>query len=410
MSSKTSEQSLLTEESRPVDEDAATNKEPTIWKADPVSTPSVTKVVEWEDKKESRGIAAALGLPISQEEDFASLGVGNVEELASLSTDQPLSDVQMEAFKAFYKQERKSKSEGQQSLVPPVVLGAASVEDSTAWGDDDEEDFQNFLSFLTDNSKLSACLKGEAVAESDKGFYETLHRILHAENIPSSLQKEIERYYHLKTRHILSFEEQQVISYYAKGANLSGLPSSQLWKYMLPNGPQGISPYSKRPSLNTRPARKFTTAPKIQHIKSNKSNRTMEIEDRIRQLTLKREGMETNARITPVKIKVHLKVKNREELTYDNINQIRRKADEGSNLYLHTLTQCKKWDTLQSWGCLHRFYPTLSDCVNFPEVFSTYSWSWSGRKNMVEIWELGKNKGAAAPPSFPASSALPKST
>ena len=60
-------------ESRPVDEDAATNKKPTIWKADPVSTASVTKVVEWEDKKESRGIAAALGLPISQEEAFASL-------------------------------------------------------------------------------------------------------------------------------------------------------------------------------------------------------------------------------------------------------------------------------------------------------------------------------------------------
>ena len=41
-------------------------------------------------------------------------------------------------------------------------------------------------------SPLSLYL-GEAVAESDKGFYETLHRILHAENIPSSLQKEIER-------------------------------------------------------------------------------------------------------------------------------------------------------------------------------------------------------------------------
>ena len=63
-------------ESRPVDEDAATNKKPTtFWKADPVSTASVTKVVEWEDKKESKGIAAALGLPLSLEETpaFASL-------------------------------------------------------------------------------------------------------------------------------------------------------------------------------------------------------------------------------------------------------------------------------------------------------------------------------------------------
>ena len=65
---------------------------------------------------------------------------GNIMIFVLLCATQPSGIVQSApvcpfvAFKAFYKQERKSKSEGQQSLVPPVVLGAASEEDNTAWG------------------------------------------------------------------------------------------------------------------------------------------------------------------------------------------------------------------------------------------------------------------------------------
>lgn len=45
-----------------------------------------------------------------------------------------------------------------------------------------------------------------------------------------------------------------------------------------------------------------------------------------RQLTVKREGVKTKEMVTPVKVRVQLKVKNREALTYDDINQIRKKV------------------------------------------------------------------------------------
>lgn len=84
----------------------------------------------------------------------------------------------------------------------------------------------------------------------------------------------------------------------------------------------------------------------------------------------------------------------------------------GLNSYLRNLSRCKRWDTLQSWASLQSFYSTLYQSANFSETFSTYSWSWSGRRNMVEIWELVETEeaAAAAPSPSPSPSPSPAST
>ncbi|XP_041938355.1 EF-hand calcium-binding domain-containing protein 3-like [Alosa sapidissima] len=343
------------------------------------------------------------------EEISALPGAWTMGELSCLSTEQPLSEEHLEEFKAAYRHMRRLSRRSS-----PVQT--RSEQNDTAWSDEDDEAFQKFLSVVTDKQKFSRCLKGDPKAEPYIHFYKILNSILNADNISSISPGELMRFDQRKFQNFLHgvYEEKhsQVITYYAKGAHLVGLHSRQLLKYIQPNCSDDTgSPYSRKPYLNPtyRPHIKYMSSLKIQHIKSNKSKKTVEIEDRIRQLTVKREGMKTNEMVTPVKIKVHLKVKNREALTYDDINQIRRKANEGVDSYLRSLTLCKRWDTLQSWRSLQNFYPTLSDSANFPESFSTYSWSWSGRRNMVEICELVEIVEAAAASSTPASSVPHKS-
>ncbi|XP_062381685.1 EF-hand calcium-binding domain-containing protein 3-like [Sardina pilchardus] len=397
MPDNVTEQSLIPEESSPVTDEATKKKKKTFsfWKSDPTSVTSDAK-----DAREERGLlkdGSLLGTE-SMEDISALPGAGTMGEMSCLS-DQPLSEEHLEAFKAAYRHVKRSLPDEQS----PVQT--SSQQNNTAWSDDDDEAFHKFLSVVTDKQKFKLCLKGDPEAEPYIHCFRTLNSILNADNIPSFAPGEHMRFHKRKSLNGVPNEENHnhVITYYAKGAHLVGLHSRQLLKYILPDCTDDTrSPYSKRPSLNPtyRPHNKYMSSPKIQHIKSSKSKKTLEIEDRIRQLTIKREGMKTNEMVTPVKVKVHLKVKNREELTYDDINQIRRKAKAGVDSYLGSLTLCKRCDTLQSWGSLQNFYPTLSNSANFPETFSTYSWSWSGRRNMVEISELVEIvEAAAAPPT-----------
>ncbi|KAL2098502.1 hypothetical protein ACEWY4_004982 [Coilia grayii] len=272
-----------------------------------------------------------------------------------------------------------------------------------------------------DHPPSDALVKGDPESEQDIEFFRTLNSILHAKDVPIYAQREIMGYYHRKSlAHVLRGVPQEekhnhVVRYYTKGAHLVGLQSRQLLKFIPSVGHEDSnSPYCRQPclKLNYRPHNRAPSSPKIKHTKSSKSRKTVEIEHHIRQLSVEREGVETLEMVTPVRIKVPLKVKNRGNLTYDDINQIRRKAEEGLNLYLHTLMKCKRWDALHSWSFLQKLHPNLGGCVKFPETFSTYSWSWSGGRNIVEIRDLVNDEGTAVPPPSPSisPSTLPKST
>nr|XP_046223910.1 EF-hand calcium-binding domain-containing protein 3-like [Oncorhynchus gorbuscha] len=339
-----------------------------------------------------------------------SLGVGQLKDLATMVAEEPLSDAQVEAFQAVFKLFATDSHGcidvvGLSSLLDTVNMRLSPEQTEAAlhradYDGDGEVGFQDFLCVMTDSQKFARCINAESpdpsqsVDQSDSVFYKALNQMLNAGLIPSSATGEIVRYYHKKSlRHVLRVAPHQdksrghVITYYAKAAHLVGLQPKQLMKYIKPNAPS-TSPYSKRPSLNVRS--KVMVGKRVAtqgSVPSAKTWKTVEIEERIRQLSIKYPGKETKDMITPVKIKVDLQVKDRERLTYDNINQIRIKSKEGLNTYLETLSQYKQRDSWDSWGSLQSYHNSLGHNA-FSDTFSTYSWSWSGCRNMLQPCDL----------------------
>ncbi|XP_034148048.1 EF-hand calcium-binding domain-containing protein 3 isoform X3 [Esox lucius] len=176
-----------------------------------------------------------------------------------------------------------------------------------------------------------------------------------------------------------------VITYYAKGAHLVGLQPKQLMKYIESCAPS-VSPYSKRPSLSIQSKIKLgrcvTKRPPLTSKDLAKSWKTVETEQQIRQLSIKYPGKETKDMITPVKVNVDLQVKDMERLTYDTINQIRRKSKEGLSSYLEMLSLYKQRDAWVSWGLLQCYHSPL-ECSAMADTFSTYTWSWSACRNLL---------------------------
>ncbi|KAG5282434.1 hypothetical protein AALO_G00055970 [Alosa alosa] len=114
----------------------------------------------------------------SMEQISASLGAGTMGDLSCLSTDQPLSDEALEAFKAAYEHAKGSN--------PAEQTG--SEQNNTTCDDDDDE--------VGDESPpppLSSVYLGDPETESYVHFYRTLNRILHADNIPSFGEEELMR-------------------------------------------------------------------------------------------------------------------------------------------------------------------------------------------------------------------------
>ncbi|XP_020308863.1 EF-hand calcium-binding domain-containing protein 3-like [Oncorhynchus kisutch] len=312
-------------------------------------------------------------------------GVGQLKDLATMVAEEPLSDAQVEAFQAVF------KLFATDSLGCIDVVGLSSLLDTVNMRLSPE---QIEAALHRADYDAESPDPSQSVDQSDSVFYKALNQMLNAGLIPSSATGEIVRYYHKKSlRHVLRVAPHQdksrghVITYYAKGAHLVGLQPKQLMKYIKPNAPS-TSPYSKRPSLNVKS--KVMVGKRVAtqgSVPSAKTWKTVEIEERIRQLSIKYPGKETKDMITPIKIKVDLQVKDRERLTYDNINQIRIKSKEGLNTYLETLSQYKQRDSWDSWGSLQSYHNSLGHNA-FSDTFSTYSWSWSGCRNMLQPCDL----------------------
>ncbi|KAL7850239.1 hypothetical protein SRHO_G00195880 [Serrasalmus rhombeus] len=150
------------------------------------------------------------------------------------------------------------------------------------------------------------------------------------------------------------------------------------------------SPHLKHPSLKVDNAHMHMLTP-MGRVKTTKTWKTVEIEDRLRKLSIKHPGMETKEMMTPVQIKVNLTLKERDHLTFDQIKQIEFTSQSGLNQYLKTLALYKRRDFWNSWKSLQT-YCRLHRCKHFPQTFSTYSWSWSTCRNMLEVTELLQSK------------------
>ncbi|XP_063077289.1 uncharacterized protein LOC134467322 [Engraulis encrasicolus] len=389
---------------------------------DVVSATGITTDVGEADKSRIRG-----------ELDSCFSEAKNMEELSDLAP----SDAQVEAFKVVYEREKMAMLGGQPSILATLNAGKTSSQFSNL-SDEDEHGFHKFLSVMTDSEKLSQ-LMGDPDSETETEFVRNFNSILNPEDgCNSPHREEIMGFYRRSNISelfdVFQTEEKDcnVLKYYAKGANLSGLHSKQLAKYMIPAGYEDRnSPYSIRPSLkanytphkSTNPdhqqdkqplphGRRATTSGSIFGGRASMGHRMticvkIDEEDEIDlvkkpvrkvccPLSGEREGAEVRQKTTPVKIKVPLTVKNREKLTYDDTSQIRKKAQQGVSEYLRTQVRAKRQDTLRMWVALQGSYSTLANYNTYPETFSTYSWSWGARRNLVEINELTHGPAAAA--------------
>ncbi|XP_046887950.1 EF-hand calcium-binding domain-containing protein 3-like [Hypomesus transpacificus] len=346
-----------------------------------------------------------------------SLCIGQMKDLATMAPDETLSDAQVEAFRAAFDLFATSSrgiinAEGLSSLLETVDMKLSPSETETClhradYDGDGKVGFQDFLSLMTDSQKFATCMKVEpppdlsqVVVVIDTVFYNALDKMLNAGLIPSIATGEIIRYYHKKSLHHIwcaapqVFEDRgHVLTYYAKGAHLIGLQPKQLMKHILPYAPS-TSPYSKRPSLNVSLSNTVVgkkvikkPPPAATDSLSAKTRNDVEIEEHIRQLSFQHPGTETKDLITPVKVKIELQMKNRKCLTYNEINEIKYKCKNGLNSFLDTLTHYKQRDAWKSWGSLQVYHRALGFKA-FPDTFSTYTWSWSGCRNMLQPQDL----------------------
>ncbi|XP_010899544.3 EF-hand calcium-binding domain-containing protein 3 isoform X1 [Esox lucius] len=338
-----------------------------------------------------------------------SLCIDPLEDLTTMGAEDPLSDAQVKAFQDVFEMFASYNPScidavGLSSLLDTVNMSLSPEQmeaalQSADCNGDGEVGFQDFLCVLTDCQKFARCItvaespdQSQCMDDSDSVFYKAFVQILDDGLISSSAAEEIVLYYQKKSLcHVFRTVPQQdrsgghVITYYAKGAHLVGLQPKQLMKYIESCAPS-VSPYSKRPSLSIQSKIKLgrcvTKRPPLTSKDLAKSWKTVETEQQIRQLSIKYPGKETKDMITPVKVNVDLQVKDMERLTYDTINQIRRKSKEGLSSYLEMLSLYKQRDAWVSWGLLQCYHSPL-ECSAMADTFSTYTWSWSACRNLL---------------------------
>eukprot|EP00063_Salmo_salar_P084776 XP_014059611.1 PREDICTED: uncharacterized protein LOC106607304 isoform X1 [Salmo salar] len=354
------------------------------------------------------------------EEFLNSLGVTRIEDLTTMVPDDPLINTQSDAFKEVFEQFAKNSDgsineEGLASTLDRVGISISPEEVKKAlqkadYDKDGEVGFQDFLHVMADSQRFSKCVKAkgadpsQSVEVCETVFYKTLTKMLAAGILSSGTTREIVQYYHKKTPRLIrravrpdKEDGDHVLAYYTKGAHLIGLKSKQLQpaETIAQSQKEKDSPYLRRPSLNVAytswDPRRMSLNPaqraKMGRMKSVTAWKTVEIEDRIRQLSIKHPGMEKMEMITPVKMKVNMSMKERDHLTYNEINQIKQKSKSSLKEYLKDLTQLKRRDMWNSWGSL-QCYCVLHSRKDFPKTFTTYSWSWSGCRNMMETGDL----------------------
>ncbi|XP_023866846.2 uncharacterized protein [Salvelinus sp. IW2-2015] len=345
-------------------------------------------------------------------------GITHIEDLATMMPDEAQSDAFKEVFEQFAKNSDGSiNEEGLASTLDRVGISISpeEVKKTLQKAHDDKDGevgFQDFLHVMADSQRFSKCVKGadpsQSVEVCETVFYKTLTKMLAAGILSSGTTRAIVQYYHKKTPRLIRRavrpdreDGDRVLNYYTKGAHLIGLKSKQLLKYIQPvetiaqSQKEKDSPYLRRPSMNVAytswDPRRMSLNPaqraKMGRMKSVKTWKTAEIEDRIRQLSIKHPGMEKMEMITPVKMKVNMSMKERDHLTYNEINRIKQKSKSSLKEYLKDLTQLKRRDMWNSWGSL-QCYCVLHSRKDFPKTFTTYSWSWSGCRNMMETGDL----------------------
>ncbi|KAL6476635.1 hypothetical protein MHYP_G00151340 [Metynnis hypsauchen] len=358
--------------------------------------------------------------PISHkdlEEFLQSLGIDRVEDLPSVVQDEPLTEAQTNAFRTVFECFDKNSegcidAEALRSTLDSVGISISSEEVLTTlkradYDEDGVVGFHDFLSVMTDCQRFSKCVKegADGVDLSEKVFYVALPKLLKAGSLPRSTEGEIVRYYHTKILRLiretacLEDDSGHIITYYSRGAHLLGLKRKQLMKYMKPlteKSSRKTSPHLKHPSLKVDNAHMHMSLhhgvlTPMGRVKTTKTWKTVQIEDSLRKLSIKHPGMETKEMMTPVQIKVNLTLKERDHLTFDQIKQIESMSQSGLNQYLKTLALYKRRDFWNSWRSLQT-YCRLHRCKHFPQTFSTYSWSWSTCRNMLEVTELLQSK------------------
>ncbi|XP_036446352.1 EF-hand calcium-binding domain-containing protein 3-like [Colossoma macropomum] len=374
------------------------------------------RVTEHQELKTSLPVS-----PISNkdlEEFLQSLGIDQVEDLPSVVQDEPLTEAQTNAFRTVFECFDKDSqgcidAEALRSTLESVGISISSEEVQTAlkradYDEDGVVGFHDFLSVMTDCQQFSKCVEAEGadgVDLSEKVFYVALAKLLNAGSLPRSTAGEIVQFYHTKILRLirqtarLDDDSGHIITYYSRGAHLLGLNCKQLMKYMKPlkeKSSQKKSPYLKHPSVKVDYTHMHMSLhhgvlTPVGRVKTTKTWKTVEIEDRLRKLSIKHPGMETKEMITPVQIKVNLTLKERDHLSFDQIKQIESMSQSGLNQYLKTLALYKRRDFWNSWRSLQT-YCRMHRCKHFPQTFSTYSWSWSTCRNMIEVTELLQSK------------------
>ncbi|XP_041087294.1 uncharacterized protein LOC121301762 [Polyodon spathula] len=209
---------------------------------------------------------------------------------------------------------------------------------------------------------------------------------------------EIVRYYHamfMRTlkKKLMKIEGDHVIGDYSKGASLLGLTDKQLLKYLKPLcSSKSRSPYSVLPCLTAeaRPKRLLrkpgSRHPALDpegepggHISLHRKNTVIAM----------RPGPKTKNMISPVQVKLRISKKTRNTMRYDSMALIRKRVKEGSNQYLNELFQSKQRDTSKLWDELGKWNAPEA-LESFQQNFSTYSWSWTGCRNLLEIEDLSQ--------------------
>ncbi|KAK1160403.1 EF-hand calcium-binding domain-containing protein 3-like [Acipenser oxyrinchus oxyrinchus] len=129
-----------------------------------------------------------------------------------------------------------------------------------------------------------------------------------------------------------------------------------------------------------------------------------------------RPGPKTKKMISPVQVKLRISKKTRSTMRYDNMALIRKRVKEGSNRYLKELFQSKQRDTSKLWDELGKWH-TPETLESFQQNFSTYSWSWTGCRNLLETEDLQSQRlfpsfhtQMSSPPSSAASHSRPLSS
>ncbi|XP_051969470.1 EF-hand calcium-binding domain-containing protein 3-like [Xyrauchen texanus] len=341
-----------------------------------------------------------------------SLGLGRIAELEKLS-EEPLTDAQIKAFKVMFELfsthskgriDAKSLSALMNDLHMKVNLQL--LQETLHHADFDGDGcvgFQDFLSVMTDCQMFSRCLKDHEpdhlIEVSCTLFYDILNKVMEAALIPSATTGQLVRYYHKKSLYHVwrsapaEHHQNHVITYYDKAAQLVGLKPKQLMKYIQPQV-QRKSPYSVMPCLTVRDKKsseKPFPAEQLDSISAQGSSRPVTLKGKAQELLWRHWGAETKALITPVQISVDLNGKDLTKLTYDDIGCIRRKVREGTDSYLSSLTELKQHDMWVLWRSLEKSYD-LQDDKAFQQTFSTYSWSWSAGRNLIQTEELERSE------------------